>query len=76
MARNAPAQRASPARGRVAPSYTRTHRSTRPPMPAYLLRRLWQMIPTLAGVVLLVFVLFKFFGGDPAEIVAGLNASP
>ncbi|HWP20533.1 MAG TPA: ABC transporter permease [Burkholderiaceae bacterium] len=43
---------------------------------AYLLRRLWQMIPTLAGVVLLVFVLFKGFGGDPAEILAGLNATP
>lgn len=44
-------------------------------MVAYLLRRLWQMIPTLLGVVLLVFFLFKFFGGDPAEIVAGLNAT-
>ena len=45
-------------------------------MAAYLVRRLWQMIPTLAGVVLLVFVLFKYFGGDPAEILGGLNASP
>jgi peptide/nickel transport system permease protein len=45
-------------------------------MAAYLIRRLWQMIPTLAGVVLLVFVLFKFFGGDPAEILGGLNATP
>ena len=45
-------------------------------MAAYILRRLWQMLPTLAGVVLLVFVLFKFFGGDPAEILGGLNASP
>jgi peptide/nickel transport system permease protein len=44
-------------------------------MTAYLIRRLWQMIPTLAGVVLLVFVLFKFFGGDPAEVLGGLNAS-
>jgi len=44
-------------------------------MAAYLLRRLWQMVPTLAGVVLLVFVLFHFFGGDPAEILGGLNAS-
>ena len=43
---------------------------------AYLIRRLWQMIPTLAGVVLLVFLLFKFFGGDPAEILGGLNATP
>ena len=45
-------------------------------MAAYLLRRLWQTVPTLLGVVLLVFVLFKFFGGDPAEILGGLNATP
>ena len=44
-------------------------------MAAYLIRRLWQMIPTLAGVVLLVFFLFKYFGGDPAEVLGGLNAS-
>jgi peptide/nickel transport system permease protein len=40
-------------------------------MAAYVLRRVWQMIPTLAGVILLIFFLFKFFGGDPAEILAG-----
>jgi peptide/nickel transport system permease protein len=45
-------------------------------MPAYLLRRSLQMLPTLAGVILLVFFLFKFFGGDPAEILGGLQASP
>lgn len=45
-------------------------------MAAYLIRRLWQMIPTLFGVVLLVFLLFKGFGGDPAEILGGLNATP
>ncbi|MES1163432.1 MAG: ABC transporter permease, partial [Rhizobacter sp.] len=45
-------------------------------MAAYLIRRLWQMIPTLIGVVLLVFFLFKFFGGDPAEILGGLSATP
>jgi peptide/nickel transport system permease protein len=45
-------------------------------MLAYLIRRLWQMIPTMVGVVLLVFFLFKFFGGDPAEILGGLNATP
>jgi peptide/nickel transport system permease protein len=43
---------------------------------AYLIRRLWQMIPTLVGVVLLVFFLFKYFGSDPAVILGGLNASP
>ncbi len=45
-------------------------------MAAYLVRRLWQMVPTLLGVVVLVFLLFKFFGGDPAEILGGLNATP
>ena len=45
-------------------------------MTAYVLRRLWQMVPTILGVVLLVFFLFKYFGGDPAEILGGLNATP
>ena len=40
-------------------------------MLAYILRRLWQMLPTMAGVVLLVFVLFNWVGGDPAYILAG-----
>ncbi len=44
-------------------------------MAAYLVRRLLQMIPTLLGVVLFVFALFKFVGGDPAEILAGQNAT-
>ncbi|OYV02282.1 MAG: peptide ABC transporter permease [Burkholderiales bacterium PBB5] len=44
-------------------------------MLAYLIRRIWQMVPTLIGVVLLVFVLFKFFGSDPAIILGGLNAT-
>jgi len=34
------------------------------------------MIPTLFGVILLIFFLFKFFGGDPAEILGGLLATP
>ena len=42
-------------------------------MAAYLIRRLWQMVPTLLGVVLLVFVLFKAVGGDPAEILGSAN---
>lgn len=45
-------------------------------MAAYLVRRLWQMIPTLLGVVLLVFFLFKYFGSDPALVLGGMNASP
>ena len=45
-------------------------------MLTYFLRRILQMIPTLIGVVLLVFFLFKYFGGDPAEILGGLQATP
>ena len=45
-------------------------------MLSYLLRRALQMIPTLAGVILLVFFLFTYFGGDPAEILGGLQATP
>ncbi len=44
-------------------------------MASYLIRRLWQMVPTLFGAVLLVFFLFKYFGSDPAEIIGGLNAT-
>ena len=40
-------------------------------MSAFILRRLWQMLPTLLGVILLVFVLFNFVGGDPAYLLAG-----
>jgi len=43
-------------------------------MPAFLLRRLWQMLPTMAGVILLVFILFNWVGGDPAYILAGKMA--
>ena len=42
---------------------------------AYILRRLWQMLPTMAGVVLLVFILFNWVGGDPAYILAGKMAN-
>jgi peptide/nickel transport system permease protein len=40
-------------------------------MAAYIIRRLWQMIPTLAGVILLIFFLFNWVGGDPAQVLAG-----
>ena len=45
-------------------------------MTAYLIRRLWQMIPTLAGVVLLIFFLFNWVGGDPAQVLAGKISNP
>src|SRR6266705_3542415 len=43
---------------------------------AYVVRRLWQIVPTLLGVVLLVFFLFTWFGGDPAYLLAGKISNP
>src|SRR4051794_8623715 len=40
-------------------------------MTAYIIRRVWQMIPTMLGVILLVFILFNWVGGDPAYVLAG-----
>jgi peptide/nickel transport system permease protein len=45
-------------------------------MLAYVLRRLWQIAPTLLGVVLLVFFLFTWVGGDPAYLLAGKISNP
>src|SRR6267378_3383781 len=45
-------------------------------MLAYAVRRLWQTVPTLLGVVLLVFFLFTWFGGDPAYLLAGKISNP
>ena len=45
-------------------------------MTAYIIRRLWQMIPTLLGVVLLIFFLFNWVGGDPAQVLAGKISNP
>jgi len=45
-------------------------------MLAYVIRRLWQMVPTLLGVVLLVFFLFNWVGGDPAYLLAGKISNP
>ncbi len=45
-------------------------------MLAYVVRRLWQTIPTLLGVVLLVFFLFTWVGGDPAYLLAGKISNP
>jgi peptide/nickel transport system permease protein len=38
---------------------------------AYVIRRIWQMIPTILGVILLIFFLFNWVGGDPAQVLAG-----
>lgn len=45
-------------------------------MSAYIIRRLWQMVPTLLGVVLLIFFLFNWVGGDPAYVLAGKISNP
>ena len=45
-------------------------------MGAYVIRRLWQFVPTLLGVVLLVFFLFNWVGGDPAYMLAGKMTNP
>src|SRR5205085_9144106 len=43
---------------------------------AYVIRRLWQMVPTIAGVILLIFFLFNWVGGDPAMVLAGKISNP
>ncbi|MES2103602.1 MAG: ABC transporter permease [Pseudomonadota bacterium] len=45
-------------------------------MTAYILRRLWQMVPTMLGVIMMVFILFNWVGGDPAYILAGKMPNP
>jgi peptide/nickel transport system permease protein len=45
-------------------------------MLAYVVRRIGQFVPTLLGVVLLVFVLFNWIGGDPAYLLAGKMPNP
>ncbi|MFD1413278.1 nickel ABC transporter permease [Oceanobacillus jeddahense] len=43
---------------------------------SYIIRRLLQMIPTLLGVLVLVFILIHSIPGDPASMVAGPEATP
>ncbi len=45
-------------------------------MTSFIIRRLWQMLPTLLGVMLLIFLLFNWVGGDPAYILAGKVSDP
>ncbi|WP_428243058.1 ABC transporter permease [Gynuella sp.] len=42
---------------------------------SYIIRRVWQMIPTLLGVMLLLFALYNLVGGDPSYILAGKSLS-
>lgn len=45
-------------------------------MGTFLLRRLLHIVPTLLGVMLLIFILFNWVGGDPAYVLAGKVADP
>ena len=41
----------------------------------YALRRLLELVPTTAGVLLLTFLLFHVVGGSPAEVALGQHAT-
>ena len=41
----------------------------------YVLKRLWETVPTTIGILLLTFVLFNVVGGSSAEVILGKNAS-
>jgi peptide/nickel transport system permease protein len=43
---------------------------------AYILRRLLQVIPTMLGVIVFLFILFNMVGGDPAYLLAGKISNP
>ncbi|MGQ5523182.1 ABC transporter permease [Chitinimonas sp. PSY-7] len=43
---------------------------------AFIVRRVLQMIPTVIGAILLLFILFNMFGGDPANILVGKIQDP
>lgn len=45
-------------------------------MTGYLARRLLQAIPVIFGVLVITFAVTRLTPGDPAEIMAGLEASP
>ena len=44
-------------------------------MKRFILSRLFQVIPTTVGVLILTFLLFHVVAGSPAEIVLGKNAT-
>ena len=41
----------------------------------YALKRLWEVVPTTVGILLLTFALFNVVGGSPAETILGKNAT-
>ncbi|MBY6088941.1 ABC transporter permease [Maritimibacter alkaliphilus] len=45
-------------------------------MTTFLLRRILQLVPVLFGVSIAVFAMIHAIPGDPAEMVAGIDATP
>lgn len=45
-------------------------------MGRYILKRLFNVIPVLLGITLLVFILLHLIPGDPAQILAGERSTP
>ena len=41
----------------------------------YALRRVFEVVPTTCGIILLAFLLFNVVGGSPAEVILGKNAT-
>jgi len=41
----------------------------------YIISRLIQALPTLLGIIILMFILVRVLPGDPARLIAGLEAS-
>jgi len=41
----------------------------------YIAKRLWEVIPTTFGILLLTFALFNVVGGSPAEVILGKSAT-
>ena len=41
----------------------------------YVCKRLFEVIPTTFGIILLTFVLFNVVGGSPAQVILGKNAT-
>jgi peptide/nickel transport system permease protein len=44
-------------------------------MLAYIIRRIFVIIPTLLGVSIIVFLMLHLMPGDPAELLMGERAS-
>ncbi len=42
----------------------------------FVIRRVWQMIPTVFGVILITFLLFNVVGGSPALMTLGKHVTP